>query len=300
MGGLGCCCCSCQELEEYLNADKVTIPGFTRVGGWSNVGSGYNGLCCFTGIFVADDCETNHICDVCGPHVCPFTNFVFDDCERTDYQLTQYCGRRIAIANGCVREVRIYRHWYDATKFGESCGPLEWCKFVVFVGYRDYLVWSQINQRSFFAEFDNFQDLTDCPFAACNGEPCYSDNTSACNGVIWGCYTNTFSYVWWRVREFESLPQGTICFDESHVTLEPCNSLLKCVDTSTLPFRSTSVCYPNSPGVLTVVCNPGSSLNFFNCSLCPGFSEFNCPQYDLLPPPCFLPPDPYCVEFAAP
>jgi len=299
MGGLGCCCCSCQELEEYLNADKVTIPGFTRVGGWNNVGSGYNGLCCFTGIFVADNCETNYFCDVCGPHVCPDTVFpIFEDCDRTDFQLTNYCAREFDIANGCVREVRIYRHWYDATESGQSCGPLQWCKFVVFVGYRDYLVWRQVNQRSWFAGLDDFVDLSECPLAVCGSEPCESENTESCDGVTWGCQTNTFSYVWWRVREFDSLPQGTICFDESHVTLDPCNSLLKCVDTSTLPFRSTSVCYPNTPGVLTSVCN---AFLFFNCGQC-SQPEFNCGSVvnPWMPDPCFLPPDPYCVEFAAP
>lgn len=313
MGGLGCCCCTCETLNDYLVNKKITIPGHTQLGDWVNISGGYSGsgnVCCYQATFTKDDCSVARNCEICGPHVCEFINV---DCSvanedgsitRDVENLVIYCGKEVDIARGCVRDVRIYRYWYDDAE-GDSCGPLAWCKLVIFAGWRDYIVSRLVQQNAREPDIGDFVSLSSCPMPLCNSTPCTSPSLDLCDGAQWACYLATYSYTWWRVRAFDTIPSGSVCFfNSSDVDLSPCNSFLKCVP-ETLPFRNTAVCFPNPPGTFTQVCNSAIYLPPCSCNSGDPNSPLNCNDTATdfstnLDPICLNPPASYCLEFDAP
>jgi hypothetical protein len=151
----------------------------------------------------------------------------------------------------------------------------------------------------------NFISLSACPMPLCNSTPCMSENTGPCNGVRWACLISTYSYTWWRVRTFDTIPEGEVCFfNSSDVDLPECNPFLKCVP-ETLPFRNTAVCYPDPPGTYNQVCNSAIYLPICSCMDGAPNTVLNCTHtstqfWNNTQAYCLNPPSSYCLEFAAP
>lgn len=308
MGGLGCCCCVCQQLKDYLDQGKISIPGYSQVGSWIHLsGESYDtDLCCSVGYFAADDCEIDRVCDSCGPHFNEFGAAIIDQCEGVPVGdgKWHYCARQLDLASGCVIEVRIYRHWYDAS---EACGDLRWCKVVVFAGWRDYTVFRQVQQDALPDFVDDLIDLETCELLLCGADDCESANQDPCLGATWNCITRTYLVTWWRVRLFDTIPTGSVCFGEEDITLGECNDRVKCVDPGDLPFDSLQICFPDD---FTEPANPNVVFNIICNSVlwlppCGGASDpaLNCGSLENpwgVSPGCVDPPDSFCLEFAAP
>lgn len=203
-GGLGCCCCTCAALADYIACDAITIPGFTRVGPWQNLSSGYEGNCCYQGFFTSDDCQTLEVCESC----------TCISCSESLQIGERLRGYNSLTANGCVREIIIYRHFYGTDEqWPTACGPFAWCKWVVLAKWRTYRTVKLF--EVYRSCFDPPPWPSLCPF------DCECPGCSTCAGTL----------DWWRIRTFDELPQGTVSFSATDILTE-CISRLKCVNTN--------------------------------------------------------------------
>lgn len=281
-GGVACCCCNCRELARYIACDAITIPGFTRVGPWQNLGGEHQASCCYQAFFTADDCQTIELCQEC-PNPC------LPSCDSPGMLRVSETrhGYYVVSALGCVREVLIYRHFYGADEqLPVPCDPFRWCKYIVLTRWRDHRTvtgWWQVRLCETQPAW-----LPTCPPTCQTG--CVDGIT---NGVRYYCRTCAGTFDWWRMRAFDDLPQGSISFSATDL-VTACVPKLKCVNTDPvtgIKFYSGQQC-SSSPGWnITCDCDPLQEPGFV-CT-----EGFDCGLGD---PWCINPPPTWSVTFGTP
>lgn len=280
-GGLGCCCCTCAALQAYLECDAITIPGFTRLGDWQNLSSGYDGNCCYRAFFAADDCEPELLCLEAAQCPCAFM------AEAPNLNGGTRIGTSTLSYSGCIREIIIYRHFYGPEEqiVPGSCPQFEWCKWVVLAAWRDYRAATWWVQSQSCLDADPPEWLETCPFSCADYCEFYNDRD-----IIAYCQACNLALNWWRIRVFDELPQGTISFSNSDV-LTDCINRLKCVNGPffTLPFYTTAQCR-SSWGGACVCENTVEPTCFHGVGINHQFPD----------PFCVNPPPTWSIEFGEP
>jgi hypothetical protein len=330
---LGCCCidCECDLLTDYLQADTVSIPGYSRLTDWEPFSTGWQPpigenpppSCCYRAFFGKDNCEVTKECRSCN-----FTGvreYIWP-CFPNDVHLfdTTNNGSQVETSSGCVLEVRIIRYDVGINQCTRT-SPKTRCKVAIYAGWRDYIVFREIIQHAGGSGVSRLLPpcpIPDPPEGQCYAAPvcileCELSNDPACQSreslsyynATWG-YAIYF-YAWWRVRVFNGMPSGTICFTDSDIDLELCERPLNTCLNEFYPLAPVEPPRFPTGGTLETLCantgigsqlGPGAGQwlpfqNFLESPFSPAaLCAKNARQW--LDRPSVSVPGTYCIEFA--
>ena len=231
-GGLGCCCCRCTQLEDFLATQPGSIDGYEPLGNWSG------NECCWFRAYAPKNLNIQYSCEECSSG----SKLLY--CWRTSTQLEIRRGEQIKL-------------FLSRYRFGDGafpdCNPdnnpetaFQGCKYFLRATYYDRAVLKVIN----YFKVPIGSSCTPPAFT------CPQENTPPEGPFVSDC--SAASVLWHRISKPVVNFPSSIAFDAQSVTtcyctsagcLSPCQSNPVWYDVEpqcvTLPAVSTNPCYLN-------------------------------------------------------
>lgn len=330
---LGCCCleCKCEPLAQYLQDDQISIPGYARLTAWESFSTGWQPPfqdplpppCCYRAYFSKTNCNKTTECRSCSYRSSQQSPSCTDkDTGQPLYNI--YNGRNGSqreIALGCVIEIRVFRYQVGLNACTIN-NPLERCKTAIYAGWRDQIVIKSLLQLATDAATGLL--ATPCPMPpipnssipnsceetlVCNSRctdffnstnyvvPCQSFGTDQVALRYWGA--ESFSYTWWRVKIFNQLPTGSVCFQTTDKDIPVCfRPNQQCLNTS-FPI-SDAANTPDGIGYIFGGLQNQPAPCFIAGNSWENFADTPCSQRPFWWTPTVLSEPPaYCIDFGA-
>lgn len=231
-GGLGCCCCKCTQLAEFLSTQPGTIDGYEPLGNWSG------NECCWFRSYAPEDPNIQYFCDECSSGSIPLY------CWRTATQLEIYRGEQINLT--------LTRYRFGDGAFPD-CDPdnnpetaFQGCKYFLRATYYDRAVLRVIN-------YFVVPTVSSCPPPAFT---CPQENNPPEGPFVTDCWGASVS--WNRIsKPFVNLP-SSVTFDTQSVTTCYCNPVGGILPGCWAPCQAQRSVYDVEPQCVTL---PAFSLN---------------------------------------